>query len=90
MLQENELVTLLLGCGVLYFCLAYMKRLRVLPGWGMLFAGLCFSLAGWLLTNLQAFLGGELLNALEHVCYAVSACLVAFWSHHVFGKATGQ
>ena len=90
MLQDNEVLTFLLGCAVLCFALINTKRLRNVPGWGLLFGGFCASFAGWLLTNAEAFVWRPFLNVAEHVCYAASACLLAFWCHRVFGRAADR
>ncbi|MBN1148909.1 MAG: hypothetical protein JXA78_16735 [Anaerolineales bacterium] len=84
MVQENEVVMLLLGVGMLIFILANRKRLD-LPSIGLLLAGYYLLLAGWLLTVLEGLFWGETLNLVEHSFYAASAVLNAAWCWRVFG-----
>ncbi len=86
MMQENEVVTLLLGVGTLIFILGNRRQLKRLPASKILIAGFCALLAGWVLTILEGFFLQELLNFLEHTCYAGSSVLVAAWCWRVFGK----
>jgi len=89
MIQENEVVTALLGIGVLIFIIANRLQLKRLPASGILIAGFYVLLTGWILTVLEGFFLGKLLNFLEHICYAGSAALVAAWCWKVFGKKEG-
>jgi hypothetical protein len=90
MIQENEVIMLLLGLGGLIFILANRLRLKRLPASNILIAGYYVLLAGWVLTVLEGLFWGEVLNFLEHLCYAGSAVLLAAWSWIVFGKEEGQ
>jgi len=89
MFQENEIIMLLLGIGVLIFIFANRSRLKSLPASQLLFAGFGALLAGWVLTVLEGFFWGEALNLIEHVCYAASAVLMAGWCWVVFGRQGG-
>jgi hypothetical protein len=80
MIQENELIGLILGVGVLIFILANRSRLAGLPAARILLASYYVLLAGWALTVLEGFLWGQALNLLEHFCYALSALLLAVWT----------
>ena len=79
MIQENEIVMLLLGIGVLMFVLGNRSVIRRVPGSRILIAGFYVQLVGWFLTVLEGFFLEGFLNCFEHVCYAVSALLLAFW-----------
>lgn len=85
MVQENEAIVLLLGVGVLIFALTNRARLKHLPSPGLLLAGFCVLLLGGALTVLEGLFWSELLNALEHACYAGSAILVFVWVYRAFG-----
>lgn len=87
MIQENELVSLLLGIGILVFFLASHQRLIRLPMWQVLMAAYSFLLAGLVLTVAEGFFLDQLLNSLEHLCYGLSAIATAFWCRQVFCKA---
>jgi hypothetical protein len=86
MFQENELVMLLLGVGVLVFTLGNRFRLKRLPASKILCTGFYMLLAGWILTVLEGFCWKGVLNYLEHMCYAGSSLLMAVWCWKVFGS----
>ncbi len=90
MFQENELVTFLLGCGTLVFILAMRRTLSRLPSWGWMLAAYLALLAGWVATVLEGVLLGDVLDGVEHVCYAASAVLLAFWAARVFVRPRGE
>jgi len=77
--EEKELLVLLFGIGVLIFAVANRQRLRKLPAWRVLWASFCAVLAAWTLTVLKALFWPQLLDLLEHLCYAGSAALAAVW-----------
>ncbi len=84
MAQENEIVTLLLGLGILIFILANRAELHRLPSARTLLAGYYVLVGAWVLTILEGFVWPTLLNLLEHAAYAVSAVLLATWFWRVF------
>ena len=86
MIYENEIVMLLLGFGVLVFILANRAKLKWVQSSNILILGYCILFVAWILTVLEGFFLGDLLNILEHICYAASSILVAIWSWRVFGK----
>jgi len=79
MVQENEVIMLLLGIGVLIFVLRNRSVIQRIPGSRILIAGFFIQLAGWFLTVLEGFVLENLFNYFEHTCYAVSSLLLAFW-----------
>jgi hypothetical protein len=85
MFQENELVMLLLGVGVLIFTMGNRFTLKRLPASKILCTGFYMLLAGWILTVLEGFFWKGVLNYLEHMCYAGSSLLMAVWCWKVFG-----
>ena len=82
---ENEVVMLSLGVGVLVFILGNRARLKNLPASNILFAAFYMLLAGWIVTVLEGFFWEEILNHIEHTCYAVSSIFVMIWCWKVFG-----
>ena len=86
MIQENEIVMLLLGVGVFVFILGNRPQLRWIPSSNLLISGFFSLFVAWVLTVLESFFWNELLNILEHICYAASSILVAIWSWKVFGE----
>jgi hypothetical protein len=89
---ENEVVMLLIGVGVLIFILGSRQRLKRLPASKILITGFCMMLGSWVLTVLEGFFWKELLNYIEHTCYAIGSILVAVWCWKVFGsgRETGK
>lgn len=86
MIQENEIVMLILGLGVLIFVLGKRSQLKRFPSSGMLILGFYLLLAGWALTVLEGFFWEPFLNYLEHTCYAIGMVSVAAWCSKVFGS----
>jgi len=84
MIQENEIITLLLGIGVMIFILANKQKVKRIPAAKILIAGFYVLLAGWVLTILEGLFWRELLNVLEHICYTASSILVAVWCWKIF------
>jgi hypothetical protein len=83
-IQENEIVMLILGGGVLVFTLINLSRLKRIPAWKILITGFYVLLAGFVLTVLESFFWKDFLNLLEHMCYAASSAIVAVWCWKVF------
>jgi hypothetical protein len=79
MLQENEVVMLILGIGVLLFIILNKVHIKKINSWKILFGGYCFLLSGWLFTVLEGFFLEQYLNLLEHICYFISLVMVVFW-----------
>lgn len=79
MIQENELIMLLLGLGVLIFLIANLSQLRRIPESTLLIASYVVLLFGWVLTVAEGFLLSRVINFMEHLCYAVSSVLLALW-----------
>lgn len=79
MVQEDEIIMLVLGVGVLLFIIFNYERLRHYPSINTLITGFCFSLLGWILTVLEGFLFETTLNFAEHFCYLASAVCVALY-----------
>lgn len=86
MISENEVVTLLLGVGVLVFIGINRMELRRLPESKTLIAAVGMFTAGWMFTILEGFSWEGFLNFLEHGSYAAGSILVAVWSWKLFGR----
>jgi hypothetical protein len=86
MIEENEFIVFLLGLGAVIFSQANRSRLRHAPSPGILLAGFYVLVAGSLLATLEGFFLQDALNFLEHVCYAISAILMAAWCWKTFGR----
>jgi len=84
MIQENEIVMLIIGLGVLIFLLGNRSQLKRIPSSDFLLLAFHALLAGWVLTVLEGFLWGDFLNYLEHMSYAAASLLLAAWCWKVF------
>ena len=84
MIQENEIITLLLGIGVMIFILANKQKVKRIPAAKILIAGFYVLLAGWVLTILEGLFWREFINVLEHICYTSSSILMAVWCWKIF------
>ena len=79
MIRSSEVIVMLLGMGLMAFVLYQRRQLARLPNRSILFLSLLAILAGWFFTNLESVVWGELVNLLEHLCYAANAVLMAVW-----------
>jgi MFS superfamily sulfate permease-like transporter len=86
MIQENEMVMLVLGLGVLILIQRTRRQLKRVPSSNIVISGFYVLLAAWVLTVLEGFYCRELFNFLEHTCYAVSSLLVATWCWKALGR----
>lgn len=79
MIQGTEFVTLLLGAMGLAIIVTLLRP-AVTGRYGRFFWGLFAYLAGFVFTVVEGFAYGDVLNLLEHVCYAASGLLFAWAS----------
>ena len=83
-IQEDELITFIIGCFVLLYIIVKRESLRSIPSSGTLVFAYCILLAGWLFTLLETFFLFGLMNSLEHFCYMFSVIVQASWCHGYF------
>ncbi len=86
MVYESEIIMSALGMGVLVYVLVNRHLLRRIPSFKILIVALCALVTGWLMTVLESFFWETVLNFIEHLAYAISAIVLAFWSWKVFVK----
>ena len=79
MIQQSELITLLLGLGVLIFLMANASQIRNIPESSLLIASYVILLFGWIFTVAEGILLSRFNNFMEHLCYAVSSISLALW-----------
>jgi len=89
MIHENEIVMLIIGLGVLIFLLGNRAQLKRIPSADFPLLAFYMLLAGWVLTVLEGFFWGELLNYLEHMSYAVASFLLVVWCWKVLWRRGG-
>lgn len=90
MMQENEIISLMLGISILI--LIFINRLKVkqLLFSGIFLSGFYFLLIGIVLTVLEGFFLPDILNLLEHACYSISSVFLLIWCWKVFKQNTGD
>lgn len=88
MIQESEIVVLLMGLCVLAIVQTPGSRAMFasLRGRKTLISAYHVLVVGWLLTVLEGLFWPDLLNILEHACYATSSVLLAMWCWRAFGR----
>jgi len=86
MIYENELIMLGLGLGLAILIGVNYTQMKGLPFSKILITGFFTLLVGCVVTNLEGFFWEDLLNLIEHICYALSSVLMAIWCWKVFGK----
>ncbi len=79
MIQQNEIIMRLLGIGCMIFIWVNKQKVKRIPVSKTLMAGFYVLLAGYVLTILEGLFWEDLLNILEHICYAASSILMAVW-----------
>lgn len=85
-MQENEVVMLFLGIGVLAFLILNREQIKSITGWRILMGAFYLLLGGWFLTVFEHIAFAVTSNFLEHVCYLASSILIALWCRKVFKK----
>ena len=92
MIHEDEIIMLSLGIAVFFFAMFNKTHLERIPGWRLLLFAYCVLLAGWAMTVFEGFFWPDVLNALEHLCYAGSTLVLAIWCwiFSLGGKREGQ
>jgi|Deesub1362A_J573_1020465.scaffolds.fasta_scaffold00424_16 hypothetical protein len=86
MIQESEVIVFLVSIGCLIFICLNLQRLKMLPSWRLFLGSFYVLLVGLGLTILEGFIYGDILNLLEHICYAGNAILLSIWGWQVFGR----
>ncbi len=84
MVQSSEVISLVLSVGVLLFIVQQRSNLTVIPEWRVLLSSYIVCLLGCALTVAEGFFLADAMNCLEHISYAVSAVLLAWWCWRVF------
>ena len=79
MFQEDEVIMFTLGLGIFFFILANRFRIKRIPEYKLLISAYTIVLSAWILTVLEGFFLGRLLNFFEHACYAVSGSMMVLW-----------
>ncbi|MBN1898740.1 MAG: hypothetical protein JW827_08185 [Spirochaetes bacterium] len=86
MYEENEVIMLFIGLGILIFVLANLRRIQKILHYRLLLTGFFCLLSGWVLTVMEGLLLNKLLNILEHIFYLASSVFLVIWARRVFQK----
>jgi hypothetical protein len=89
MVEIYEIITLVLGTAGLLFIGASKQQLRKIPFFNLIFFSYIILIVSWLLTVLESFFWGNLLNLLEHLGYLSCSFLLAIWCWKIGLKSTG-
>lgn len=84
MIQEYEISAMLIGIGVVLYTLLNHGRISRIPFSKTLQYSFFFLCAGYIFTVAEGLFLGQVLNLIEHLCYAASSFLVALWCFRVF------
>lgn len=83
-IEQNELVTLLVGVSALILVVSNRRGLEGLPKAGICVLSFLLLVLGLAFTVLEGLFWGGAFNILEHICYAGSSLLLAIWVWLVF------
>lgn len=79
MIQQNELITLLVGVGVALFIYLNRRRIAQIPEYRWLIISYSALFLGWIFTIVESFILADTMNILEHTCYLSSSLAAAVW-----------
>jgi hypothetical protein len=86
MLIEGEVILFVLATGVLVWLLVNRKKVSKIEAGNILQIGYYILYVGCAATVFEGLFLADLLNQLEHGCYALSMFFVAWWSYKMFGS----
>ncbi|MHA1292812.1 MAG: hypothetical protein ACTSQJ_09120 [Promethearchaeota archaeon] len=86
MIQENEIIVFIIGIGTLIFIFINRLKINHIPESRIFVLAFVSFLIGWFFTILEGFLFGDLLNFIEHLCFAIGSILITIWISKVFKR----
>lgn len=89
-MQDSEIVAFIIGTGVVVFIWLNRVALKHVATRNLFIAAFAAAWCSWLLTNLEVFFLGDLLNILEHAFCALSSILLAVACWKTFCKKQGS
>lgn len=90
MVWVNEVVILLLSVCALAFARLTRVRMERLPSWEVLLTSYYLLVFATVLAVLEGLMWADMIDILEHVCYAGSTLLAAIWCWLALGKEERQ
>jgi len=79
LIQHNELFDAVVAFAVLVFAIVHFRRLSTHPNIKILLFSYGILFVGWVVTILEGVLWPNVLNTVEHICYALSSVLFSLW-----------
>jgi hypothetical protein len=79
MIHENEILTVILGAGILHFIILKHAAMKENPSVGLLVPAFCILFSAWVLSILEAFFWAACLNFIEHFLYLLCALCLCAW-----------
>ena len=82
--QQHDLVVLVLAAGAGAFALLSRERLSKMPAFPTIMFAYSFVMGACMLTVVRGLIWPDVLDLLRHVCYGLSAALLAVWSWRAY------
>jgi hypothetical protein len=79
MFEEREVITLLLGVGVVIFVIRQRDVLRSVQNWPMLCLAFLLLFASLAASVIEVMIWEKVVNWLQHLCSSLSAIALAIW-----------
>lgn len=86
MIEENEIVSVLLCIGVLFFIIIYAVQIKRLPSSNLFLSGFYVFTLSRFFTIIENIYFYDIFHLLENASYAVSSILLLIWFWNVFVK----
>ena len=90
MFEEQELLILILGIGLLVYASFKRSDLASIPYSGIIAVAYLSMLISWALSVLEGYYYPYLLNILEHITCMIGSLLLAIWAWFVLAKTPSQ
>jgi len=79
MLNENEVIILILGIGILSLVSVYRSKIKRMYAYEMMLLAYYLLIASWVFTVLEDVFFYAIMNLLEHICFLASALVMLVW-----------
>ena len=90
MFEEQELLVLLLGVGLLVYGIFKRSDLTSIPYSGVIISAYLVMLAGWGISVLESAFYPYILNILEHIACMGGSLLLAIWAWFALKKQSSR
>ena len=86
MLNENEVIMLILGIGILSLISVYRSKIKRVFAYETILIAFYLLIASWICTILEDIFFYRIMNLLEHVFFAASAVVTLIWCWRVASR----